>query len=80
MLDETATVVSRHSGRDRLRLLGLERPGPQDRFLHFGWLPGAIATEFVSTDGRSFRQPPDEWKFGTGATASPPGLPALPRP
>jgi uncharacterized protein (TIGR03790 family) len=28
------------------------------------WLPGAIATEFVSTDARTFRQPPDSWKIG----------------
>jgi uncharacterized protein (TIGR03790 family) len=34
------------------------------RFLHFKWLPGAIATEFVSTDGRTFRQPPENWDIG----------------
>lgn len=34
------------------------------RFLHFTWLPGAIATEFVSTDARTFRQPPDKWEIG----------------
>ena len=31
------------------------------RFLGFKWLPGAIATEFVSTDGRTFVRPPDKW-------------------
>jgi len=30
----------------------------------FEWLPGAIATEFVSTDGRSFKRPPAEWQLG----------------
>jgi uncharacterized protein (TIGR03790 family) len=34
------------------------------RFLHFQWLPGAIATEFVSTDARTFRRPPDAWQPG----------------
>lgn len=34
------------------------------RFLHFQWLPGAIATEFVSTDARTFRRPPDGWQPG----------------
>ena len=34
------------------------------RFVHFQWLPGAIATEFVSTDGRTFRPPPDNWDLG----------------
>jgi uncharacterized protein (TIGR03790 family) len=34
------------------------------RFLHFQWLPGAIATEFVSTGARTFRRPPDKWQPG----------------
>jgi uncharacterized protein (TIGR03790 family) len=33
-----------------------------ERYLHMQWLPGAIATEFVSTDGRTFRPPPDSWR------------------
>ena len=28
------------------------------RVLGFHWLPGAIVTEFVSTDGRTFKKPP----------------------
>jgi len=35
------------------------------RFLGFRWLPGAIATEFVSTDGRTFKRPPDAWNIST---------------
>jgi uncharacterized protein (TIGR03790 family) len=31
------------------------------RFLGFQWLPGAIATEFVSTNARTFKKPPDNW-------------------
>jgi len=34
------------------------------RRLGFEWLPGAIATQYVSTDGRSFQQPPDSWTIG----------------
>jgi uncharacterized protein (TIGR03790 family) len=37
----------------------------RERFLHMQWLPGAIATEFVSTDGRTFRPPPDSWRTST---------------
>ena len=37
----------------------------KDRFLHFQWLPGAIMTEFVSTNARTFRRPPDTWQIGT---------------
>jgi uncharacterized protein (TIGR03790 family) len=33
------------------------------RFLGFHWLPGAIATEFVSTNGRTFLKPPDNWNI-----------------
>jgi uncharacterized protein (TIGR03790 family) len=36
----------------------------QQRFLGFEWLPGAIAIEFVSTDGRTFLRPPDNWNIG----------------
>ena len=31
------------------------------RFPDFRWLPGAIATEFVSTDARTFQRPPEGW-------------------
>jgi uncharacterized protein (TIGR03790 family) len=31
----------------------------------FGWLPGAIATAYVSTDGRTFQRPPGTWKLGS---------------
>jgi uncharacterized protein (TIGR03790 family) len=34
------------------------------RFLGFHWLPGAIATEFVSTNARTFKKPPDSWNIG----------------
>jgi len=38
----------------------------KQRRLGFQWLPGAIATEFVSTNGRTFRRPPGEWTLGQG--------------
>jgi uncharacterized protein (TIGR03790 family) len=38
------------------------------RWLGFRWLPGAIATEYVSTDARTFNKPPDSWTFSTGNT------------
>jgi uncharacterized protein (TIGR03790 family) len=31
------------------------------RFVGFHWLPGSIATEFVSTNGRTFERPPETW-------------------
>jgi len=43
---------------------GSNDPDRKHRFLHLGWLPGAIATEYVSTDGRTLRHPPDDWELG----------------
>lgn len=63
VLEETEKVLS--NVRD---VIGYASWGSNDkqrlhRFPHFGWLPGAIATEFVSTNARTFRQPPDTWEL-----------------
>lgn len=39
--------------------------GRDKRFLHNQWLPGAVATEFVSTNARTFKRPPDTWNITT---------------
>ena len=44
----------------------------KERFLGFGWLPGGIATEFVSTDGRTLRRPPDNWTYASWRDADRP--------
>jgi len=33
------------------------------RWLGFQWLPGAIATEYVSTNARTLKRPPPEWTY-----------------
>ncbi len=35
------------------------------RWLGFQWLPGGIATEFVSTNMRTLKRPPDGWTYTT---------------
>jgi uncharacterized protein (TIGR03790 family) len=35
------------------------------RKLGFEWLPGAIMTEFVSSNGRTFARPPEGWALGS---------------
>ncbi len=44
---------------------GSNDPNRKRRFTGFQWLPGAIATQFVSTDGRTFARPPDNWNLST---------------
>jgi uncharacterized protein (TIGR03790 family) len=65
LLDETAKVL--YNERD---VIGYAGWGSNDRnrkqrMLGFRWLSGAIATEFVSTDGRTFARPPDSWNITT---------------
>jgi uncharacterized protein (TIGR03790 family) len=36
------------------------------RRLGFRWLPGAIATEYVSTNARTFHKPPESWTISDG--------------
>lgn len=67
VLEETQTVTY-----DQKRVIGYASWGSNDknrrrRHLGFEWLPGAIATEFVSTNGRTFKKPPDAWNIGTWA-------------
>lgn len=61
VLDETnAPVVSATD------VIGYASWGSNDRartrrFLSFAWLPGSIATEYVSTNARTFARPPELW-------------------
>lgn len=41
----------------------------QSRKSGMQWLPGSIATEFVSTNARSFQMPPTSWSLGTWSDA-----------
>jgi uncharacterized protein (TIGR03790 family) len=61
VLDQSTTVLY-----DISDVIGYASWGSNDRsrkrrFLGFHWLPGAIATEFVSTNARTFKKPPESW-------------------
>ena len=43
---------------------GSNDPDRHRRDLGFEWMPGAISTEYVSTNARTFAQPPDSWTLG----------------
>ncbi len=65
-------VILENSSRvlyDEADVIGYGSWGSNDknrrrRLLNFRWLPGAIMTEYVSTDARTFKRPPDSWTFG----------------
>ncbi len=63
VLDETARVLYGEK-----EVIGYAGWGSNDdnrkrRMLGFTWLPGAVATEFVSTSARTLRRPPDAWTY-----------------
>lgn len=65
ILDDSAKVLTGIKEVIGYASWGSNDPDRKQRFLNFQWLPGAIATEFVSTDGRTFKPPPDRWTLGT---------------
>jgi uncharacterized protein (TIGR03790 family) len=64
VLDDSKTIVMNQKDVIGYASWGSNDRDHTQRFLHFQWLPGAIATEFVSTDGRTFQKPPDTWRIG----------------
>jgi len=65
IVDETPSVL--YGQKD---VIGYASWGSNDhrrtrRWLGFQWLPGAIATEFVSTNMRTLKRPPDAWNYTT---------------
>ena len=64
VLDQSAKVLTDQTDVIGYASWGSNDPHRRQRFLGFHWLPGAIVTEFVSTNGRTFRKPPDSWNLG----------------
>jgi uncharacterized protein (TIGR03790 family) len=67
IIDETPKVLSEIKNVIGYASWGSNDSDHKKRYLHNQWLPGAIATEFVSTDARTFRPPPANWEIGTWA-------------
>ncbi len=65
ILDDSSAIVTDRKDVIGYASWGSNDPDRRQRFLHFQWLPGAIATEFVSSDGRTFKRPPDAWRLGS---------------
>jgi uncharacterized protein (TIGR03790 family) len=65
VLDATSRVIT-----DETDLLGYYSWGSNDpahglRTPKLGFVPGALAAMFVSTDARTFHEPPEQWTTGT---------------
>lgn len=65
ILESSATVLYGQEDVIAYASWGFNDPDRHRRTLGFKWLPGAIMTEFVSTNGRTFRKPPAHWTLGT---------------
>jgi uncharacterized protein (TIGR03790 family) len=65
IIDETKKVLYLQPDVIGYASWGSNDPNRKVRLLGFRWLPGAIATEFVSTNARTFKRPPDNWAYTT---------------
>jgi uncharacterized protein (TIGR03790 family) len=64
-LETTSSVVYDQSDVIGFASWGSNDKNRKSRTTRFKWLPGAIMTEYVSTNGRSFEKPPDTWTITT---------------
>ena len=64
VLDESNQVLLNQTDVIGYAAWGSNDPNRKQRHLGFHWLPGAIMTEFVSTNARTFKRPPDQWNIG----------------
>lgn len=64
-LETTEQVVYRRHQVIGYASWGSNDPARKQRTVGFQWLPGAIMTEYVSTNGRTFERPPQEWTLSS---------------
>jgi uncharacterized protein (TIGR03790 family) len=65
VLDDTPSVLYKQRNVIGYASWGSNDGGRKRRWLEFEWLPGAIATEFVSTNARTLKPPPPDWNLTT---------------
>ncbi len=65
VFDESRTVLYGQTDVIGYASWGSNDPNRKQRFVHFQWLPGAIMTEYVSTNARTFERPPASWNLST---------------
>ena len=67
LLDESANVVTHVDGVLGYYSWGSNDPAIRIRDFNLKFLPGALAAEFVSSDARTFKEPPASWLPGNDA-------------
>ena len=65
VLDDSPNVLYGQRNVISYASWGSNDAGRKQRWLGFEWLPGAIVTEFVSTDARTLKPPPPGWNITT---------------
>jgi uncharacterized protein (TIGR03790 family) len=63
--DDSAKVIGQVKDVIGFASWGSNDPARKTRTLGFRWLPGAIMSEYVSTNARTFKRPPASWQIGT---------------
>ncbi|HEX5229800.1 MAG TPA: TIGR03790 family protein [Bryobacteraceae bacterium] len=69
VVDLTSSVLMHQDDVIAYASWGSNDPDRKERHLGFHWLPGAIATEYVSTNARTFARPPENWNIGAWGDA-----------
>jgi len=64
VLDDSPGVLYNQTDVIAYASWGSNDANRKQRHLGFHWLPGAIMTEYVSTNARTFLRPPDKWTLG----------------
>lgn len=64
VVESSAAILSAQKHVIGYASWGSNDPNRRQRLLGFQWLPGSVASEFVSTNGRTLAQPPRNWNPG----------------
>lgn len=65
VFDGSGKVIGQQSDVIGYASWGSNDPARKTRTLGFRWLPGAVMSEYVSTNARTFKRPPASWQIGT---------------
>jgi len=65
VLEETAKLLDGQEDLVGYASWGSNDPNRRQRRLKLRFLPGALVTEYVSTNGRTLARPPDTWNLGS---------------